>query len=311
MGLNTYKPEGWKIDTPENRAAMASMTALMDASRDEKILEGRALVCDSMHNLLVDLGCMKGLIPREEGALGIREGTTRDIAIISRVNRPVCFIITGFQKDDAGNPIAVLSRRAAQEKCRREYIERLQPGDVTDARITHLETFGAFADIGCGIISLLPIDAISVSRIDHPRERFTVGMDIRTIIKSMEGDRITLTQKELLGTWEENVALFHTGETVAGIIRSIEPYGIFVELAPNLAGLAEIKEGIQPGQQASVYIKSILASRMKIKLVIIDTFDYSYRPIPPKYFFKGEHMDRFVYSPECSDKQIATEFSQT
>ena len=36
MGLNTYKPEGWKIDTPENRAAMASMTALMDACRDEK-----------------------------------------------------------------------------------------------------------------------------------------------------------------------------------------------------------------------------------------------------------------------------------
>ena len=48
---------------------------------------------------------------------------------------------------------------------------------------------------------------------------------------------------------------------------------------------------------------------MKIKLVIIDTFDYSYRPIPPKYFFKGDRMDRFVYSPECSDKQIITEFT--
>ena len=50
MGLNTYKPEGWKIDTPENRAAMASMTALMDACRDEKILEGRALVCSGGHH---------------------------------------------------------------------------------------------------------------------------------------------------------------------------------------------------------------------------------------------------------------------
>ena len=93
---------------------------------------------------------MKGLIPREEGALGIREGTTRDIAIISRVNRPVCFIITGFQKDDAGNPIAVLSRRAAQEKCRREYIEKLRPGDVTDARDTILETFARFREIAAG-----------------------------------------------------------------------------------------------------------------------------------------------------------------
>ena len=309
MGLCNYKPEGWIIDTPENRAAMTNLSTLMDACHEEKILEGRALICDSSHNLVVDLGCMKGIIAREEGALGIREGTVRDIAIISRVNRPVCFVVTGFQKDESGEPIAILSRRAAQEKCRKEYIENLRLGDITDARVTHLETFGAFADIGCGIIALLPIDAISVSRIDHPRERFTVGMDIRTAIKAIENGRITLTQKELLGTWEENAALFHVGETVAGIIRSVEPYGIFVELSPNLAGLAEVKDGVLPGQQASIYIKSILPARMKIKLIIIDTFDYSYRPVSPKYFFKGNHISRFVYSPECSDKQVVTEFS--
>ena len=76
---------------------------------------------------------------------------------------------------------------------------------------------------------------------------------------------------------------FSAGETVAGIVRSVEPYGIFVELTPNLAGLAEVKEGVIPGQQASVYIKSILPARMKIKLIIIDTFDYQYRPEPPRY----------------------------
>ena len=45
------------------------------------------------------------------------------------------------------------------------YISKLIPGDIIPARITHLEAFGAFADIGCGIVSLLPIDTISVSRI--------------------------------------------------------------------------------------------------------------------------------------------------
>ena len=43
----------------------------------------------------------------------------------------------------------------------------------------------------------------------------------------LDNDCITLTHKELLGTWEENIAMFQTGETVAGIIRSVEPYGIF------------------------------------------------------------------------------------
>ena len=143
-----YYPEGWLIDTAENRAALQSTAALIEACRTGQILEGRALVCDSSHNLLVDLGCVKGIIPRDEGALGIREGTVRDIAIISRVNRPVCFVVTGFQKDGDGRTTALLSRRAAQEKGREAFIRRLVPGDIINAQITHLENFGAFADIG-------------------------------------------------------------------------------------------------------------------------------------------------------------------
>ena len=83
-------------------------------------------------------------------------------------------------------------------------------------------------DIGCGIISFLPIDTISVSRISHPRERFYIGMDIRVIVKNLEENRINLTHKELLGTWQENADWFSIGETVGGVVRSIEDYGIFV-----------------------------------------------------------------------------------
>ncbi len=307
--MNTYYPEGWKIDTPENRAALQSSSALQAAWSEGRILEARALLCDSAHNLVVDLGCMKGLIPREEGAIGIREGTARDIAIISRVNRPVCFLIQGFFKDEAGATTALLSRRAAQEECRRMKLSRLTPGDVIPARVTHLESFGAFADVGCGVVALLPIDAISVSRIDHPRERLAPGMDIRTVVRAIEGTRITLTHKELLGTWAENAAQFHAGETVAGIIRSVEPYGVFVELSPNLAGLAESHEGAAAGLQASVYIKSILPARMKVKLILIDTFRYPSQPSTPRYFFRGDHMDRFVYSPPECGKLVVTDFT--
>ena len=306
--MTGYYPEGRLITTAENFSAMQSVSALTDAFHEGRILEARATVCDSAHNLIVDLGVMKGIIPREEGAIGIREGTVRDIAVISRVHRPACFVIKDFQKNELGKPVAILSRREAQERCMNEYIASLVPGDVIDARITHLDSFGAFADIGCGIVSLIPIDSISVSRIDHPKERFTVGMEIKAVVKAFDNGRISLTHKELLGTWEENVSRFEIGETVAGIIRSVEEYGAFVELAPNLAGLAEMKDGIRAGQQASVYIKNIIPSRMKIKLIIIDTFDYELRPEPPEYFFYGSHMDRFVYSPSASDKMIQTEF---
>lgn len=92
------------METPENRAAFQSASSLADACRDRQILEGRAVICDSNHNLVVDCGCMRGLIPREEGAIGMNDGSVRDIAVISRVNRPVCFLVTGFQKTKMERP---------------------------------------------------------------------------------------------------------------------------------------------------------------------------------------------------------------
>lgn len=305
-----FYPEGKRIFMPENKALLQSPATLSEAMNSGQILEARAAMCDSEHNLIIDFGFMKGMIPREEGAIGIKEGTVRDIAILSRVNRPVAFVVTDFTRDKNGNILALLSRRSAQEICRNEYITALSPGDVIDAKVTHIEPFGIFADIGCGIVSLLPIDSISVSRIEHPKERFTVGMDIRVVVKSKDGGRITLSQKELLGTWEENAALFAVGETVSGIIRSVESYGIFVELAPNLAGLAEYKENVFPGEHASVFIKNILPARMKIKLIIIETFPNEQKTVPePEYFFTGSHMDAFQYSPETCAKKISTDFS--
>lgn len=306
-----FYPEGILIEKPENAGYFKSINALNEAFFEEKILEARAVICDAEHNLIVDMGCIKGIIPREEGALGIKEGRVRDIAIISRVNRPVSFVITDFKKNADGATVAILSRSKAQQRCMQQYIASLSSGDVINARITHLEPFGAFADVGCGIVSLIPIDTISVSRIDHPRERFSVGMDIRAVVKSIENGRISLTHKELLGTWQENASNFSVGETVAGIIRTVEQYGAFVELTPNIAGLAEIKDGITPGSQASVYIKNIIPERMKIKLIIIDTFEQRYKPAPPKYYFTGNHMDSFLYSPPNCDKVIETLFSCT
>lgn len=181
------------------------------------------------------------------------------------------------------------------------------PGEVIDCRVTHLEQFGCFVDVGCGIASMIPIDSISVSRISHPCDRFDIGDDIKAVVKSYDGDKIYLSHKELLGTWEENAALFKSGETVNGIVRSIETYGVFIELMPNLAGLAEPRPDVFIGQTASVYIKSINPDRMKIKLIIVDTYDSE--PIKTnKYFITDGILDKWEYSPRHATKQIETIF---
>ncbi len=306
--MNGFYPEGKLYKQPENKKCMASLAALADAQVRQTVLEAPVIMCDTEHNLIVDLGCIRGIIPRNEGAVGIDNGTTRDIALISRVGRTVCFIVTAFKTDGNGKTHAILSRKLAQEKCRDYILNTLENGDIIDARITHLESFGAFCDIGCGNIALLPIDAISVSRISHPKDRFSVGDNIKAVIKSIGDDgKITLSHKELLGTWEENACEFSAGQTVTGVIRSVEDYGVFVEITPNLAGLAEPKDNVRVGQQASVYIKSILRDKMKIKLIIIDSFNSSYSP-EIKYFLTGDKVEEWDYSPKDCYKRITTKF---
>lgn len=306
--MTGYFPEGFKFDNVKGKASAFTPVLLAEASAKGTVLEAIAIMCDTAHNLIVDLGCMKGIIPREEGAVGIAEGVTRDIAILSRVGKAVCFTVEALRTDENGEMYALLSRRRAQEQFKKAFFERAVVGDIFPARVTHLETFGAFLDIGCGIVALLPIDAISISRISHPTDRLRVGQDIKVILKSISDDgKITVSLKELLGTWQENADMFCVRQTVSGVIRSIENYGVFVELTPNLAGLAEPFENARVGQSASVYIKSIISEKMKIKLIIIDSFAPSFNT-ELKYFYEGDHIENFCYSPENCEKKISSVF---
>ena len=303
-----YRPEGSLIGDTLNKRLTADIEGLSEAMEKGIILEAMAVMCSSSHDLVVELPCARGIIPRDEGALGIREGKTRDIAIISRVGKPVCFKVKELSLASDGSVTAVLSRREAQEECMNSYVSKLRSGDIIDCRVTHLEQFGSFVDIGCGIPSLIPIDAISVSRISHPSDRFRNGQYIRAVVTSNDGERVCLSHKELLGSWSENIGRFAAGETVGGIVRSVETYGIFVELAPNLAGLAEPKENICAGQSVSVYIKSIMPDKMKVKLVIVDVCEGQNVPAEPEYYVNEPHISHWEYSPENAGRRIYSDF---
>lgn len=306
--MTEYLPEGELYKHSSNKLHISGLTSLEEMQRKGIIAEAICTLCDSEHNLFVDLGFTKAVIPRNEGAIGIEDGSTRDIALISRVNKPISFMVKSIENNGIKGSV-ILSRKAAQEECIKNYASKLKCGDVINAKVTHLEPFGAFVDIGCGLPSLIPIDLISVSRISHPSDRFTVGQNIKAVVKSTDNGKITLSHKELLGTWQENADMYSIGETVTGIVRSVEEYGIFVELAPNLAGLAEIKEGIRPGDTVSVYIKAIIPEKMKIKLIIVDNFSADGKKIIPiKYFDDSEHISSWVYSTESCVKNIRSDF---
>lgn len=306
--MRNYLPEGRTIGSVQNKYYLQNIENLKLAMQQNITLEAHAVMCTADHDLIVDLGFAKGLIPRNEGAIGIEEGVTRDIALLSRVNKAVCFKVVRIDSS-GGDTVCVLSRKKAQQECIDNYISTLERGDVIPAKVTHLEPFGSFVDIGCGIVSLIPIDAISISRISHPNDRFFNGQDIFAVVKDISNGRITLSHKELLGSWEQNASMFSVGETVGGIVRSVETYGIFIELAPNLAGLAEPQENVHIGQSASVFIKALIPSKMKVKLIIVDVFDSPSLPSDLNYFIDSGHIDSWIYSTSEAEKQIMTDFT--
>lgn len=311
--MKEYYPEGSKEHArTELPPTLFTLSALERAMERKTILEAPALLCDSDMNLHVALGEYTGIIPREEAQYLPENTPIKDIAILTRVGKPVAFCVVGIEKNERTRPRILLSRREAQKECFSAYISALTPGDVIRAKITHMEPFGVFLDVGCGITALLPIDAISISRISHPRLRYSVGDEFSVVLRSIdESGRIYTSRKELLGTWEENASLFSAGQTVAGIVRSVESYGIFVELTPNLTGLAEYKEGVKENEIASVYIKSILPERMKVKLIVIDSHTSRTR-LPHVGFPPNEtprHIDAWRYSPPTAYKCVESVFS--
>lgn len=294
--MQQFLPEGLHLQ-PEGY----TREELLLAMQQREILQANTIKCDERHDLHIALGCCRGLIPRAEAARGILGGETRDIAILSRVGRPVCFTVMGFAPDGT----ALLSRRSAQEAALEQIFCEKRPGDILPAVVTGLAPFGAFCDIGCGAVGLLGLRNICVSRLAHPRELLRVGQRLPVLIQSLDPvqRRVGLTLRELLGTWEENAARFRAGQTVTGIVRARTEYGVFIALTPNLCGLAERDDSLEPGQPVCVYIRAIHPQTLKLKLTVLHRLE----ALPPQtlHFTKTEgRLDVWRYGSRENAKIV-------
>ena len=186
-------------------------------------MQGRVNKCDSNYNLYVDLGNnMTGVIPREEvEAVNIDEtGFPKPNICTSKVNKFVQFKV----KDIDSRNNFILSRKEVGQDALNWITNELQEGMVVNGIVKSMQPYGVFVEIGGGIVGLLHIEDISIARIKTPAERLKIGQKINVMIKCIDRklERVILTYKELLGTWEENVKDFCEGETVTGIARETE-----------------------------------------------------------------------------------------
>lgn len=267
MEYQKFIPEGWEETKDE-----MNQSFIQDAFASGKVLQGYVNECDTNFNLYVNLGNnIKGVIPRNEfEGINVDEyGFCSPSFCKNKVNKFVQFKIKEIYDENS----VILSRKNVQQEALNWAVQELEPGMVVKGIVRNMRKFGAFVEIGGGVVGLLHIEDMSVSRIKSPEERFFNGQKINVMIKSIdkENNKVVLSYKELLGDWDENIKEYNEKTVVEGIVKETDKFknGIFIELKPNLVGLAEYKDGVQYGQKVNVYIKKIIKERKKIKLLII------------------------------------------
>ncbi len=263
--MNTFRfvPEGWNEEI-EN----LSLQKIQEYQQENKTIQGIVQSCDEQCNLHIHLGNkIEGIIPRCE-VENIGEGVPDERLCTGKVHKYVQFKVENIENDNT----VLLSRKSVQQEVLQYIKNNMQIGQSVTGIVKNIRPYGAFIEIGGGIVGLAHIEDLSVARIKTPYERLKIGQKVNVVIKSIDRytGKVNLSYKETLGTWEENAEKFSTGMKVKGIIRETEKNknGIFIELTPNLVGMAEYTEGYEYGQKVNVYIKKIDKEKKKVKLLI-------------------------------------------
>lgn len=272
METFNFLPEGWNTETIN----IKDTNEINQYIQNGQVLQGIVQECDDTYNLHINLGTgLLGIVPRAEveGINLEQDGIPKKNLCVGKVHKYIQFKAKEITKDNN----IILSRKDVQKEALEQAIYNLNEGDTVRGIVKNITSYGAFIEIGGGVVGLAHIEDLSVARIKSPFERLKIGQKVNIVVKSIDrtSNKISLSYKESFGTWIENANKFKVGDKVEGIIRETEKNknGIFIELTPNLVGMIEYKNGLIYGKKINVLIKKIDYEKQKIKLSVVNKFE--------------------------------------
>jgi small subunit ribosomal protein S1 len=177
---------------------------------------------------------------------------------------------------DRGRKRCVLSRRRVEEGERlaamQESVGRLHPGMVVSGKVTRIEGFGAFIDVGGGLEGLCHVSNISRQRVEDVNDVLKVGQEVKVQVLEIKdgGKRLGLGMKQLEpDPWDRVEQRYHTDSQVAGKVTRIMDFGAFVELESGLEGLLHVSQlGRERVRKVSDVVK--LGEEITVRIVAIE-----------------------------------------
>lgn len=136
----------------------------------------------------------------------------------------------------------IVSEKAVSEKKTEEHLQKLKMGDVVVGMVTGVVDFGIFVKFG-ELEGLAHISELAWQRVENPKDLFRVGQEVQAKIIAIDKGRVSLSVKQLQpDPWLEAVKQYKIGQVVEGKVTKIMPFGVFVELSPEIQGLAHLAE---------------------------------------------------------------------
>ncbi|MDD5496038.1 MAG: 30S ribosomal protein S1 [Candidatus Omnitrophica bacterium] len=143
----------------------------------------------------------------------------------------------------------VVSRKDALQQQRDEdkkkLMDELQKGSIVKGIVRNITDFGAFVDLGGGVIGLLHISDMSWGRISHPSEVLAIGDNIEVMVLDFNKESLKVSlglKQKTQDPWETVDSKYAIGSKIKGTVVNLMPYGAFVELEKGVEGLLHISE---------------------------------------------------------------------
>lgn len=195
--------------------------------------------------LLLDIDGIKGFIPVSQLApLHYPRVNGADSAkILSRLQKLVSETFTvKIISIDKENGKLILSERAAFSDQRNTTLSTLKAGDIVDGTISGIVKFGIFVAFD-GLEGLVHISEIAWGHVSNARDYGKLGDRVKVKIIGIEGDKISLSMKQLTkDPWEEISKKYTIGKKIKAKIARLAQFGAFVSLEGDINGLIHNSE---------------------------------------------------------------------
>ena len=159
---------------------------------------------------------------------------------------------------------------------------RYPPNTRVFGKVTNIADYGAFVEIEDGVEGLVHVSEMDwTNKNVNPAKVVHTGQEVEVMVLDVDEERrrISLGLKQCQANpWKEFAENYNRGDKVAGQIKSITDFGIFIGLPGNIDGLVHLSDiswdqpgeeavrNYQKGQQIEAMVLSIDPERERISL---------------------------------------------